>query len=161
MRIGVVAPSSAVGQVELANGAAHLRAAGFEVVVHPQCAGLCYTFAGADAERAQALYDFATDPGIDAVWAAGGGYGATRMLPLLDGLCEEFGNPRSKLLVGYSDITVLHEYVRSRWNWSSLHFPMPSAGSFCRSIRLNSTRPCNWSIGKSRRTRGMRGPWNS
>jgi muramoyltetrapeptide carboxypeptidase len=131
MRVGVVAPSSAVGQVELANGAAHLRAAGFEVVVHPQCAGLHYTFAGADADRARAFFDFAMDSSIDVVWAAGGGFGATRMLPLLDDLCQELGNPRSKLLVGYSDITAMHEYVRSRWNWSSLHFPMPSAGSFC------------------------------
>jgi muramoyltetrapeptide carboxypeptidase len=130
MRIGIVAPSSAVGQVELATGAAHLRSAGLEVVVHPQCSGLHYTFAGADADRAKAVYDLATDPSIDVVWAAGGGYGATRLLPLLDDLSEEFGNPRHKLLVGYSDITVLHEYVRSRWNWSSLHFPMPSAASF-------------------------------
>src|SRR5258706_12862328 len=108
MRIGIVAPSSAVGQVELNNGVEHLRAHGFEVVIHPNCARLHYTFAGTDAERAQALYDFAADPMIDVIWAAGGGYGATRILPLLDNLCEEFGSPRGKLLVGYSDITVLH-----------------------------------------------------
>ena len=130
MRLGIIAPSSAVGQVELANGAAHLRSAGFDVVLHSHCAGLHYTFAGPDADRAKAFYDFATDSSIDALWAAGGGYGATRLLPLLDNLCDEFGNPRSKLLIGYSDITSLHEYVRSRWSWSSLHFPMPSAGSF-------------------------------
>src|SRR5882672_7209077 len=131
MRIGIVAPSSAVGQVELNNGVAHLRSHGFEVAVHPQCSRLHYTFAGTDAERAQAFYDFAADSAIDVIWAAGGGYGATRILPLLENRCEEFGNPRPKLLVGYSDITALHEYARSRWNWASLHCPMPSAGSFC------------------------------
>jgi muramoyltetrapeptide carboxypeptidase len=130
MRIGIVAPSSAVGLVELSAGADHLRSLGLELVVHPHCSRQHYTFAGTDAERAQAFYDFAGDQTIDALWAAGGGYGATRLLPLLDNLSEEFGTPPQKLLVGYSDITVLHEYVRSRWNWTSLHCPMPSASNF-------------------------------
>jgi muramoyltetrapeptide carboxypeptidase len=130
MRIGIVAPSSAVGQVELANGADHLHGLGLDIVIHPQCSRQHYTFAGTDAERAQAFHDFASDQSIDAIWAAGGGYGATRLLPLLENLSEEFGTPPQKLLIGYSDITVLHEYVRSRWNWASLHCPMPSASNF-------------------------------
>src|SRR5690242_4073923 len=132
MRIGIVAPSSAVGQVELAAGADHLRSLGLDVILHPQCLRQHYTFAGTDVERAQAFYDFASDQTIDALWAAGGGYGATRLLPLLDNLSDEFGTPPQKLLVGYSDITVLHEYVRSRWNWATLHCPMPSASNFAK-----------------------------
>jgi muramoyltetrapeptide carboxypeptidase len=132
VRVGIVAPSSAVGQVELGNGVARLREGGFDVVVHPKCARLHYTFAGADRERAEALFGYARDPNVDVVWAAGGGYGATRLLPLLDAMTQTRGKPPRKLLLGYSDVTVLHEYVRSRWGWSTLHFPMPSAASFCR-----------------------------
>src|SRR4051812_46358502 len=65
IRVGVVAPSSAVGRVELANGVARLRAAGLDVTVHSQCARLHYTFAGTDDERAAALFAYAVDPAID------------------------------------------------------------------------------------------------
>lgn len=130
MRIGIVAPASPVGQVELANGVARLREQGLDVVVHPQCADQHFIFAGTDEQRAKAFYEFATDNRIDVIWAAGGGYGVTRMLPVLEELAEESGTPPRKLLVGYSDITALHDFVRSRWGWSSLHCPMPSASNF-------------------------------
>src|SRR4051794_1656528 len=101
MRIGIVAPSAPVGQVELANGVARLREAGLDVVVHPQCADQHFVFAGTDAQRAKAFYEFATDNRIDAIWAAGGGYGATRVLPLLEEMAEASGTPGRKLLIGY------------------------------------------------------------
>ena len=130
MRIGIVAPASPVGQIELANGVARLRQHGLDVVVHPQTAQQHFLFAGTDRQRAQAFFDFASDASIDAIWCAGGGYGATRILPLLEEMTEDRRLPARKLLVGYSDITALHEFVRSRWNWASLHFPMPAAPSF-------------------------------
>ena len=39
------------------------------------------------------------------------------------------GQPK-KLLIGYSDITVLHEYARRHWGWSTLHAVMPAATKF-------------------------------
>jgi muramoyltetrapeptide carboxypeptidase LdcA involved in peptidoglycan recycling len=61
MRIGVVAPSAPVGQIELSHGVARLRELGLDVVVHPQTAKQHFVFAGTDQERAQAFYDFARD----------------------------------------------------------------------------------------------------
>jgi muramoyltetrapeptide carboxypeptidase len=131
IRVGVVAASSTVPQVEFAIGIDHLRSAGFDVTVHPQVAEHHFTFAGTDQRRAQALYEYAIDPDFDVIWMARGGYGATRLLPLLESLARERGKPtRQKLLVGYSDVTVLHEFVRSRWDWCTLHAPMPSASNF-------------------------------
>jgi muramoyltetrapeptide carboxypeptidase len=120
-----------VGQIELSAGVEHLRKLGLDVKVHPQTAKQHFIFAAIDQERAEAFYEYATDPSIDVIWSAGGGYGATRILSILEEMAEERGRPPSKLLVGYSDITALHELVRSRWNWASLHCPMPSAGNFC------------------------------
>src|SRR5204863_1995083 len=129
--IGIIAASSVVPKAELNLGIAHLRDAGFEVTVHPHVLEHHFTFAGSDERRANALYEFACDERFDVLWLARGGYGATRILPLLDRLTSERGAPpRGKLLVGYSDVTVLHEFVRGRWNWASLHAPMPAAISF-------------------------------
>jgi muramoyltetrapeptide carboxypeptidase len=108
----------------------HLRVHGFDPVVHAQVPKQHFTFAGADEERATAFYDYASDPALPVLWAARGGYGAGRLLPMLDQLTKHRGIPPKKLLVGYSDVTVLHEFVRNAWGWSTLHAPMPAAANF-------------------------------
>jgi muramoyltetrapeptide carboxypeptidase len=40
---------------------------------------------------------------------------------------RDLATPREKLLVGYSDVTVLHEFVRNRWGWKTLHAVMPAS----------------------------------
>ena len=115
--IGVFAPSNKLPAVEFGIGLEHLRRAGLEVQVHPQCENADFLFAGTDRERAYAFHDFARDPKISVLWCARGGYGAVRLLPLLDQLTAKKKPPKGKLLVGYSDATILLEYVRARWGW--------------------------------------------
>lgn len=129
--VGIVAASSTVPKVEFDIGVEHLRAAGFKVTTHPQVLEHHFTFAGTDDRRADAIYEYANDPNIDVVWMARGGYGAGRLLPMLEEMTRKRGKPKQrKLLIGYSDVTVLHEFVRSRWGWCTLHAPMPSASNF-------------------------------
>lgn len=130
LRVGILATSSCVPQVELHMGLGKLHEAGFETVVHENCSKQSFTFAGEDQERAEALWEFASDDSIDIVWCARGGYGATRLLPILHELTQRHGRPRKKLLIGYSDVTVIHEFVRAHWGWSTLHAVMPAAHGF-------------------------------
>ena len=129
-RVGILATSSCVPQVELHMGMKLLHDAGFETVVHENCSKQSFTFAGTDQDRADAFWELATDDSIEILWCARGGYGATRLLPLLHDLTQRHGPPRKKLLIGYSDVTVLHEFVRTEWNWSTLHAVMPAAHGF-------------------------------
>src|SRR5260221_7836802 len=128
--IALVAASSVVPRLDLQAGVDRLRAAGLDAVIHPQCFETHFTYAGTDQQRAAALWEVANDDRFDVVWLARGGYGAARLLPLLDDLTTAHGPPPRKLLVGYSDVTVLHEYARTRWHWPTLHGPMPSARNF-------------------------------
>ncbi|MEZ6193110.1 MAG: LD-carboxypeptidase [Phycisphaerales bacterium] len=125
--IGIVSPCSTTPQVELSLGVDRLTAAGFKVRVHPQCGKQHFWFAGEDAERAGALFEYASDPEIDLIWSARGGSGGPRLLPILDELTAKHGKPPKKLLAGYSDVTALHQYVHSRWGWSTLHASMPAS----------------------------------
>lgn len=126
-RIGVVACSSPVGLLELELGLKRLREAGFDFVVHSNTTRRHFVNAGSDDERAEALLDYAFDDSIDAIWCARGGYGAARVVNKLVEATKQRGSPKTKLLVGYSDVTVLHEYVRQTWNWRTLHAPMVCA----------------------------------
>lgn len=64
--------------------------------------------AGDDAERAQSLRQALADPEISAIFFARGGFGAMRLLPLLDAAPLR----KSKIpLVGFSDITALHAWA--------------------------------------------------
>jgi muramoyltetrapeptide carboxypeptidase len=138
--VGIFAASSIVPLVEFAAGIEHLKQFGFDPKIDPQVYEHHFTFPGDDESRADAIYRFANDPSIQILWAARGGYGAGRLLPILERLTREQGKPKQKkLLIGYSDVTVLHEFVRQRWGWSTLHAPMPAAGSFPKLI------PAEWS----------------
>ncbi|MBL7715287.1 MAG: LD-carboxypeptidase [Bdellovibrionales bacterium] len=135
IRVGIMAPSAPCGQVELALGVRRLRDAGFEVFVHPQTKKRGPDFcAGTDPDRAQAFWDLAMDDSIDVIWCARGGYGAFRMMQILDRMAKEKGmaeGPRKKkTLVGYSDVTALHSYVGPRWGWRTIHGWMAGTRDF-------------------------------
>ncbi|WP_428938248.1 S66 peptidase family protein [Fontivita pretiosa] len=156
IHVGVVAPCSPVGQIELDFGMEFLRQfADFVVHLHPQCAQQHFIWAGTDQDRAAAFWQYANDPDIDVIWSARGGYGATRILPLLEQLTQTHSPPPPKLLVGYSDVTVLHEFVRRRWRWHTLHAPMLASN-------LRALKPEEWHaiLGLVRRQRPPI-PWDS
>lgn len=92
--------------------------------VHP---ALDY-LAGADADRAADLQAAWCDPSVDAVFCARGGYGAHRMVDLMDWAAIRAAGP--KVFVGYSDITVLHEAFALRAGFSTLHGPMVATEAF-------------------------------
>jgi muramoyltetrapeptide carboxypeptidase len=130
--IGIVAPSSCVPPVELKLGVQLLKESGLQAKVHAQCGLQHQYFAGTDEQRAKALFEYAVDPSLPIIWAARGGYGAVRMLPILDQLSKTKKIPKNKLFIGYSDSTALFEYIRNKWGWSVLHAPMPGLRSFLR-----------------------------
>lgn len=79
--------------------------------------------AGDDARRLEELRAALVDPAVDAIVAARGGYGATRLLPRLD---PALVARHPKLLVGFSDVTALHA-VWARAGVRSIHGPMVAA----------------------------------
>jgi len=79
------------------------------------------TFAGTDNQRIEDLQKALDDPSIKAIWAARGGYGAVRIIDNLD-FTKFIESP--KWIIGYSDITVLHNKVHEL-GFQSIHGQMP------------------------------------
>nr|WP_217344611.1 muramoyltetrapeptide carboxypeptidase [Noviherbaspirillum sp. L7-7A]MBV0878776.1 muramoyltetrapeptide carboxypeptidase [Noviherbaspirillum sp. L7-7A] len=61
-------------------------------------------FGGSDSDRAGQLHAAARDPDVDIIMALRGGYGMSRLLPMLD---YELLAASGKRLVGHSDVTAL------------------------------------------------------
>jgi muramoyltetrapeptide carboxypeptidase len=123
-RVAVVAPSGPVDPVRLARGRQILAELGLDVVVMPRVLNRRGYLAGSDAGRAADLQEAWCDPDIRAVICARGGYGATRLLGLLD--WAVMGAARPKILLGSSDITALHQAFAVRLGVASCFGPMPA-----------------------------------
>lgn len=130
-RVAVVAPSGPVPVGSLEAGLDILRRWGLEPVaaphvldVHPDLDHL----AGRDEDRARDMTDAWCDPSIDAVICARGGYGAHRMVDLVDWDAIRAAGP--KVFVGYSDVTVLHEAFAHHLGLATLHGPMVAGEIF-------------------------------
>jgi muramoyltetrapeptide carboxypeptidase len=117
----IVAPASNLKSEYLARGVEELRGLGFRVRHEPDILEKARYTAGSDERRARELMRAFTDPEVKAVWAARGGYGVMRILPLLDADALR-RNP--KVFIGYSDLTALHLYLHRRFGWVTFHGPM-------------------------------------
>lgn len=130
-RVGLVAPSGPPKQEQLEKAMDVLRSWGLEPVPgkhlldhHPRAAYL----AGTDADRAADLQDAWCDDSLDAVLCVRGGYGAVRLLDLLD--VSALAAARPKPLVGSSDITALHVFWAEELGVASWFTPMVATGAF-------------------------------
>lgn len=120
-RIAIVATSSPFEADHLEQGLAWLRAQGYEPVVAAHAFARRRYLAGTDAERAADLQAALTDPSIRGVVCARGGYGASRLLGLLDASAIR---PHCKIFCGFSDVTTLHLWLQARCGWVTFHGPM-------------------------------------
>lgn len=125
IRVAVVAPARSLPQ-EAADTLLHLaRSPQFtdiEISIHPQCFASMGHFAGPDADRASALIEVATDPSVDAVWFARGGYGACRIVD--DVLGKLTQDAHNKIWLGYSDAGYLLAAFDRAKIGRSVHGPM-------------------------------------
>ncbi|MCP5150935.1 MAG: LD-carboxypeptidase [Chromatiales bacterium] len=104
-RVRVVAPCGPFDRAAFEAGVARLRGWGLEPVFDEGIFARAGYLAGPDERRLAELNAAIADGDARAVWAARGGYGATRILPAVD-LAALARRP--KWLVGFSDVTALH-----------------------------------------------------
>lgn len=121
-RVGIVATAGEIGEDRLRRGERVLESWGLKAVRAPhlldRLPGFDY-LAGADTARAQDFAAAWSDPGIAAVIAGRGGYGTQRMVDLLE--FRRLAEFPPKLVVGFSDLTALHQALASRLGVVSVH----------------------------------------
>jgi len=110
-----------VDRTKLAVGEAALAHAGFETHRRDDIFEREGYLAGTDQRRASELMELITDPRIDAVICARGGYGCDRIVQLLD---PDAVRRAAKPLIGFSDVTALLLWQRRRAGLVGFHGPM-------------------------------------
>lgn len=123
--IGIAAPASFLDKKLLRSGMERLASWDYAVQCDPRVLKRDRFHAGTDTVRAEIFDNLVGDSNVRAIWCARGGYGVTRILPLLEKmhtLKKLKKNP--KLILGYSDITALHIWAYQAMGLKSLHCPL-------------------------------------
>ncbi len=119
--IGIIAPAGQLRDLNEFNaGIRLLREMGFQPRFPRELWPGTGYLADTDANRADELNRMWADSEVSALLALRGGYGCLRMAAMID--LEQVRN-RPKMLIGFSDITVLHNFFCQETNLISLHGP--------------------------------------
>jgi muramoyltetrapeptide carboxypeptidase len=120
-RIGVVSPSYWLKKQYMKKTSKFFQSKGYTMVMGNSNSMKWGPFAGTPQERADDIHHMFSNPKIEAIICARGGYGANRVLPLLDyNLIRD--NP--KIFMGYSDITAYLTSITQKTGLVTFHGPM-------------------------------------
>jgi muramoyltetrapeptide carboxypeptidase len=117
--VAIVAPSGILKnrEREVQQAVDLLKSWGLHPIVGKHVFSTSNHFAGTDNDRCEDLQNVMDDPKISAIWCARGGYGTVR---ILDKLNYKKFKESPKWIIGYSDITALHNQVHNQ-GFESLH----------------------------------------
>ena len=121
MMIALAAPSGAVRNKETTERyRAFWEERGYRVKVLKSCSTHYGYLSGNDRERAEEMQECFLDDKIDAIFCVFGGYGAARVLPLLD---YESIRSHPKIFAGFSDVTGYHSAIFRHSGLVTFHTP--------------------------------------
>ena len=123
--IGLVCPSGTLPAKKAATCMRTLESWGYKVKIGKTLGTQHHYFSATDEARAADVQEMLDDQNVQAVLCGRGGYGMSRIIDLLD-----FKNFKKhpKWVIGFSDITLLHNHCTQVLKTASLHAPM--AGAF-------------------------------
>ncbi len=103
-KIGICAPSGSFDKLKFEKGLEVIKNMGFNPIVPKDIYKKKRYLAGSDPLRAKVITDFLIDDNIKAIMCARGGFGAIRILDLLE---RQLIQRNTKFFIGFSDITAL------------------------------------------------------
>jgi len=119
--IGIAASASHFDKNEFLKGVEKIKSWGYQVYYREDIFDKERYLAGKDSRRAEELIQLLSDPKIDAVFFARGGYGMMRLLPALEKAKDKL---TPKIVLGYSDITSLHLFLNQKLGWPTFYGPV-------------------------------------
>ncbi len=119
--IGITAPAGYILPEEILPAVTEMKSWGLQCKIGATIGQRDFTFAGTDEQRVADLQAMLDDDQVQAIMCARGGYGLIRIIDRLD-FSKFIKKP--KWLIGFSDITVLHNHVYQNFKMASIHSKM-------------------------------------
>jgi muramoyltetrapeptide carboxypeptidase len=121
-KVAIISTARKISEEEIQPAVEVLNRWGLIVVLGENIYGENNQFSGTAEERVSDLQKALDDEYIKAIFCARGGYGTVQLIDELN--FTEF-KKHPKWLVGYSDVTVLHNHINQNFNIQTLHATMP------------------------------------
>jgi muramoyltetrapeptide carboxypeptidase len=122
--IGIVCPAGYMPYQKAQTAIAVLQEWGFMTKSGSTLGSQNNYFSGTDEERLNDLQKMMDDDSIKAILCARGGYGMGR---IIDKISFKKFSANPKWIIGFSDITILHSHLFTKYKIASLHAPMAAA----------------------------------
>lgn len=119
--IGITCPSGFMPQEDMKPAIKKLQEWGLNIKLGSTTTLKDGTFGGSDRERANDFQQFLDNKDIKAIYCARGGYGAIRMIDLLN---FDYFLKYPKWIIGFSDATVFHTHINNLLGVASIHAKM-------------------------------------
>jgi len=122
--IGVASPAGFITHEEIQPAIQVMQSWGYKIQLGDTIGKRDFTFGGTDEERRNDLQKMLDDPKIKAIMCARGGYGSLRIVDDLNWTKFKL-NP--KWVIGFSDITVLHNHIHNNFQVATIHSKMTNS----------------------------------
>jgi len=119
-KVTIISPAGKIDKSFLKGAKKILESWGLEVTLGKHAAGECGRFSGSSKQRVEDLQTAMDDDKTKVILCSRGGYGAIHLIDQID-FTKFKENP--KWLLGYSDVTLLHELFQYK-GFASIHSPM-------------------------------------
>jgi muramoyltetrapeptide carboxypeptidase len=117
----VIAPAGFVDEVQLKAGVEVIEGAGFQAELADGIRERKGYLAGDAKQRAKAVQVFFERRDISAIFCARGGFGSIQLVPYLDAAAIRL---HPKIFVGYSDVSILLNWLVQKCDMVTFHGPM-------------------------------------
>ena len=122
--IGIISPSYWLDDKMLKKTSKYFTDLGYNIILGSSNFLRYGPFAGTPQDRAKDIHEMFKNPKVDAIICARGGYGANKVLPLLD---YDLIKNNPKIFLGYSDITAFLLSISQKTELITFHGPMLSS----------------------------------
>ena len=119
--IGIVTPAGPISLDEIQPAVKKLQQWGFSVKIGSSVGKKEFTFGGTDEERRDDMQSMLDDSSIRAIICGRGGYGLVRIMDQLD---FSLFRKKPKWIIGFSDITLMHNLLQCSFSCASIHAKM-------------------------------------
>ena len=119
--IGITSPAGYITLQEIKPAIAVMESWGFKTKIGSAIGKRDFTRGGTETERTADLQQMLDEPNIKAIMCARGGYGA---ISIIDKLNWTKFKAKPKWVIGFSDITILHNHIHRNCQVASIHSKM-------------------------------------